>query len=310
MTQDTGGSATRPGDGPISNTGMLTALIAVSTWGLAGVVAKEITMGGVALGVYRFGIYGLGMTAVGWFTGARISWQALRHSMWGGIALAVDIALFFTAIKLTTVVNATIVTALQPVVVGVVAARMFGENISKRDVRFGAVAIVGVVVVALGSTGRPEWNLSGDLAAIGALLAWSAYFVANRLAQEKDVTARQYTLCTALYTSGLNIPVALLFGQSLAFPGRTDLWWLLGLAFGAGVLGHEMMNWSLRRIPMWLGSTFTLVVPVVASAAAWVFLDEPLNAVQIAAMAVVLASLGAIIAGQTKTMNKKRPLRP
>ena len=35
-----------------------------------------------------------------------------------------------------------------------------------------------------------------------------------------------------------------------------------------------MMNWSLTKVPLWLGSTLTLLIPVVSSIGAWVFLDE------------------------------------
>ena len=52
-----------------------------------------------------------------------------------------------------------------------------------------------------------------------------------------------------------------------------------------------------------------LLLPVVASAAAWMFLDEPLNGIQMAAMAVVLGALGLIFAGQSEVLNRRRPLR-
>ena len=176
----------------VDGLGLVAAAVAVSAWGLSGVVAKEIAMGAMAIGAYRFGIYGLTMLIVGFNTGARIDLAAMRASFWGGIALGADIALFFSAVKLTTIVNATIIGALQPVIVSVVANRVFGESITKRDIQLGGVAIVGVVVVALGSTGRPEWNLAGDLCAVGALFAWSAYFVANRLAKDSGASPRQY----------------------------------------------------------------------------------------------------------------------
>ena len=230
------------------------------------------------------------------------------HVLLPAIGVLGLVALFFTAVKLTTIVNATMIGALQPIVVSIVAHRVFGEHIAKRDIVLGMVALAGVAVVVMGSTGAPEWNLAGDLAAIGALAAWSAYFVTNRMAKDK-VNPRQFTIGTAFYTGLINIPIALAFGQSLANPSSQSWMWLLVLTFGSGVMGHELMNWSLRKIPLWLGSTFTLLVPVVASAAAWMFLDEPLNGIQMAAMAVVLGALGLIFAGQSEVLNRRRPLR-
>ena len=59
------------------------------------------------------------------------------------------------------------------------------------------------------------------------------------------------------------------------------------------------------RVPLWLGSTLTLLIPVVGSLTAWIFLDESLTGVQLAAMAVVLASLASIV----MTQRKPEPVR-
>ena len=59
-----------------------------------------------------------------------------------------------------------------------------------------------------------------------------------------------------------------------------------------------LMNWSLSRIPAWLGSTLTLAIPVTATVMAWVFLGEEVVALQFVGMAVVLVALGVIVLGQ------------
>ena len=55
------------------------------------------------------------------------------------------------------------------------------------------------------------------------------------------------------------------------------------------------MNWSLVRIPLWVGSIFTLFVPVVAAALAWIFLGESLNTLQVLSTVVVILALGSIL---------------
>lgn len=297
-----------PGDESINSLGVLAAAIAVSAWGLSGVIAKDIDMGGIAIGAYRFAMYGL---VVGGFMGLRgnpITLNVLKESMWGGIALGVDVALFFSAIKLTTVANATVIGALQPVVVGVVAAKFFGERIHLRDVALAAVALMGVFLVVLGATGSPEWSLAGDLLAAGALIAWSAYFIFSKRAKSR-ISSNEYTVGAALWTGAINVPLALAFGQSLAWPSLDSWIGLLLLAFGAGILGHSMMNWSIQQIPLWISSTFTLLIPVVSASAAWVFLDEPLTTLQVFAMGIVLIALGGIVTRQSGIGARPRPLR-
>ncbi len=89
--------------------------------------------------------------------------------------------------------------------------------------------------------------------------------------------------------------IALALGIPFTVPSRENILWLLLLAAIAGVIGHSLMNWSLVRIPLWVGSVFTLFVPVAAAALAWIFLGESLNALQVLSTLVVILSLGAIL---------------
>ncbi len=279
--------------------GLVGAALAVTAWGSAGVLIRHIDMGGLAIAVYRFWIYALALVVWLHFRGVPLTGRVMRHTAFGGVALGLDVALFFSAVKETTIVNATIIGALQPVLVGVVAWRFFGETLRRRDVALAALAIAAVVLVIAAGTERPEWNVSGDLLAVGALVAWSTYFIASK-ASRGVLTPGQFTMGTALWTAAVNTPLAVGFGQDLSWPDATSWAWLLLLAFGAGVVGHVLMNWSLVRIPLWLGSTFTLLIPVVAAGLAWLVLDQPLSLAQLAAMAVVVGALAALVRGQTR----------
>lgn len=274
--------------------GVGAAAIAVSAWGLSGVVAKEIDMGGIAVGAYRFTTYavivGLFMAA----RGQRLNAHVMRASMLGGLALGIDVAFFFSAVKLTTVANATVIGSTQPIVVAVVAWKLFGERIKRRDIVLAGVALAAVVVVVLGAGASPEWSLRGDLLAVGAVFAWAAYFVLSKQAKSK-ISPGEYTLGAAMWCGLSNFAFGAAIGHDLSWPSAESWIGLIVLAFGAGILGHAMMNWSIQQIPLWLSSTLTLLIPVVSAGAAWVFLDEALTRIQLGAMAVVLAALAGIV---------------
>ena len=276
------------------------AAVAVTVWGSSGVIAKHIELGGLALGAYRFTIYALIMLIVLAGRGTRLTARSMRHSFWGGVSLGADVALFFTAVKLTSIVNATVIGALQPVVVGIAAARFFGERIRPGDVVAAAVALAGVVMVVVESSSRGGSSLEGDLAAVGALFAWSGYFVFSRRSQSR-ISPTEYTAATAVYTGVINAGLAVAIGQDMSWPDGENLMWILVLAVGAGALGHSLMNWSLVRIPLWIGSTFTLLIPVVASLLAWLALDESLSLIQIVGMLVVVGALAVIVRNQSVT---------
>jgi len=278
--------------------GVGAGLVAVAAWGISGVVAKHIDMGGISISVYRFLLYGIVVTLYMAARGQPPSWHIMRHSFWGGVALAADVALFFSAVKATAVANATVIGSLQPVLLAVVARVVFGELIRRRDLLLGGVALIGAVGVVTGGPQGGEADITGDLLAVGALGAWSTYFVFSKRANG-IIGSNEFTVGVALWVGLLNIPVALVFGQSLAWPASADWVWLVGLAFGSGVAGHAAMNWSIQQIPLWLSSSLTLFIPVVSTSAAWMFLGEAVTVIQILSMIVVLVALTGVILGHT-----------
>lgn len=296
--------ATLPGAGVLTgrselSLGIAATTLAVTAWGASSVIAKIIDMGALALIAYRFLLYAIVVVAVLAARRTPITRAHMRHSVWGGVTLGIDAGLFFTAVKFTTVANATIINALQIIIVSAVSARLYGERMPRREIGYAALAMVGVAAVALESSNSDDWSLGGDLAAIGALFGWSAYFIATRHARKK-VDAQQYTACVAIYVGLMNLPLAAAFGQDLSWPSGESWMWLVVMAFGSGLLGHTAMNWSLRFVPLWLASTLTLLIPVVASGLAWVIFDEALSPLQMMAMALVVVALGMIVRNQSR----------
>ncbi len=285
--------------------GLLGAALAVTAWGSASVLVKAVDMGGLAVAVYRFLLHFVAIAAWMSLRGKPFTLVALRRSAFGGIALALDVAFFFTAIKETSVINATLIGALQPVLVGVVAARFFGERIRGRDALWSIVALAGVFAVVFTAADNDVSSLRGDLLAVAALISWSGYFIASKNSAGR-LTPTEFTAGAALWAGGLNLPLAVAFGQDLTIPGERDLVLILIITFVAGVFGHSLMNWSLVQIPLWVGSTFTLLIPVAASMIAWAWLDEPLSTAQIVGTMVVLGALAAIVIGQSAKGDRAR----
>ena len=63
----------------------------------------------------------------------------------------------------------------------------------------------------------------------------------------------------------------------------------------SGAFGHVLLNWAHPHVPLQIMSLLTLLVPVVATAGAVVFLDEPVDGLQWFGMAVVLAALARVV---------------
>ncbi len=292
-----------------TNLGLLGIGVAVMAWGASGAVIKAIDMDSLAVGFWRFLFYVVVLVGWMWCRGTPLDLHTLTASAAGGISLGLDVVFFFSAVKLTNVVNATTIGAMQPVIVAIVAARFFGERIRARDVVAALIAIVAVVVIVIESSGTPEWSVRGDLLAVGAVFAWSGYFIFSK--RSKGVlTSQQYTAGTGVWTALICLVAGFAFGQDMSPPTGDDWVLLLGLTLGAGILGHSIMNWSLVRIPLWIGSVLTLLIPVVGAVVAWVFLDEALSAVQIVAILIVVGALASIVSSQGSPEPVRAPQAP
>lgn len=283
-------TAQRPVAGVVAATG------GVVLWGCLVPLAKAAEdVNGIVLGFHRLWMGAAAVLVVLYATGGRLRRETLRTSLWGGALFGVDIIFFFSAIKLTTVANATIVGALQPALLLYVGARWFGERVTGSLVGLTIVAIGGAGLVAAGSASgsRGEWSLVGDLCALAALLSWSGYFIASKKARE-TLGSLEYLAAFLVIASVLVLPVALLAPGPFD-PGAEGWLVVFVVAILSGGLGHFLMNWAHPHIPLYLASLLTLAVPVMSTTVAVLVLDEAVNALQVVGMAVVLVAVGTVV---------------
>ena len=291
-----------------SNTkGVPAAAIAMVGWAASGVIAKGITeLGALAVVFWRMWIYAVIVLLFLKLRGTPLRRDSLRVSWRGGISLGADIMLFFSAVRLTTVANATVIGSCQPLIMLLIAGRLFGERPKRHHWFLALVAICGVAIVMFGSTGVQGWSPKGDLLAVAVVAAWTGYFVFSKQSS-RQIESSQYTGATALICALFATPFALASGQVFTMPSSNAWVWLVVLSIGPGFTSHMLMNWSLSRIPAWLGSTLTLAIPVTATVMAWIFLGEEVAALQFVGMAGVLVTLGVIVLSQSKTANNTSP---
>ena len=206
--------------------------------------------------------------------GTPLTFQSIKIAFWGGIALGLNVAFFFESLKRTTVVNATIIGSLQPVLISVYSYKVFKEKVTRRDVFIGVIALVATFGVVAGSSGTTEWDVTGDLFACANIIYLDCVLYFSKQTQDRVSPLGVHCKATGVITGILNFLIALVFSVALTVPSSRDIFWLFILATVAGLICHSLMNWSLVRIPLWVGSILTFFVPVVSSLLAWIFLEE------------------------------------
>ncbi|MBV8386480.1 MAG: DMT family transporter [Acidimicrobiia bacterium] len=264
-------------------------------WVAASVLAKAADrVDGLTLAFHRLWVGAVAMLVIFTVRGGRLRWRLLVAALPAGIAFAADIGLFFTAVKHTTVANATMISALQPALLLFVAGPLFGERVHVSDVWWTVVALVGVSVVVFGSSTTPSWSPFGDIMAVLCLFAWTAYFIFGKQGRAK-LDAVEFVTAMSLVAFVVIALVAVGTGHDLTVPDGGTWAVILALGLGTGGMGHFLINWAHGHAPLVLTSMLTLLIPVVAMASAAVFLGEDVVAAQIAGAVIVLGALGVLV---------------
>lgn len=261
--------------------------------GLGSVVAKAAEIEGPVLSFHRaWGACAL-YVAIFLLTGGRITRENLRIAAPGGLVFGVQLLLFFSAIRLTTVANATMIIALQPVVVLLFFSRRFGETVTRLAWVLSSIAILGVGLVVFGSVDSPSWSFAGDALAVGALISWTLYFVVSKRTRD-HLGAVEYQGISLIFSTLIILPLAFIFSGTL-HPGDGKWWWIPLMVATPGT-GHVLLNWAHARVQLGLVSQLTLLSPVVAvGLAALVLEGETVNAVQIVGMVIVVSALAGLV---------------
>ena len=169
---------------------------------------------------------------------------------------------------------------------------LFGERIGRWDFCWIALALGGVVAAVVGPGVTSHHEAVGDLLAVGAMLSWSAYWLASKHARAVS-DALEYTVGVTLVAALVMVPIVLLSSQSLSRVKATDWLWISLLAIVPGS-AHLIMNWAHPYVDASISSVIGLSNPIVAAVAALVILGQPLTAVQVAGGLVGLVAIAVV----------------
>jgi drug/metabolite transporter (DMT)-like permease len=278
--------------------GISVVLAAIVGFSLINIVVKISHASAVVFSFYRLWLGCAGMFVVSFLTHRRLTWATLKRTTPAGVLFGLNILLFFSALKRTSVADVLIIAALQPALTLLVAGRMFGERVEGWDIAWTLASVGGVVAVTLGSSGTPVWSLSGDLFAVGSLFAFTIYFLLSKRLRQ-SLSAIEYMTGVTLVAAVVVTPVAVLSSPSLGIRA-VDWLWLVVFVVGAQG-GHVMLAWAHEQVDVSVSSLLILAEPVVSAVAAFIVLDEPLKVLEIVGGLIVVASMLVVVWRATRS---------
>ncbi|MEM7324586.1 MAG: DMT family transporter [Actinomycetota bacterium] len=277
---------------------LMTLGLVILSWGAGPVVTKLVTVHPMVGTVLRFGLAVPLLYVLVRLRDGRLTMPIVRKTALPGIAFGINLIFVFAAVQEVTIAVLAVTIALQPALLLLVAGPMFDERPTAVHVAWTLVGVLGAAAVILGAGQEFRASPLGLAYCIAALLTFSVYFVLTRLARSTvDVDPVEWMAGINLWSlaAALSCAVFVVTGDELAEVDRTDVFWLLILAYVTGVFGHVLMSWVHGYIEAARSSLYIQSMHLVAVGLAWLVHDEPFTPVQMVGGVVVLLAVAAVL---------------
>jgi DME family drug/metabolite transporter len=294
--------------------GFIALVFASILWGTTGTAAHffPVDVSPLAIGAATMGVGGILLFAIS----ARASIRAIRDPAslrWlaiGAVGVFVYPLAFYSAMSLAGVAIGNVVTLGS----GPIFAAMFEWAFERRRpsaVWLGctALAIVGIILLALAGAGRPLSGVTAGGAARGVLLAlvagcaYALYAYASSRAISAGATARG--AIGGMFGIGaiLLVPVLLTTGAPL-LQSPLSVGLAAYLTLGPMVLAYLLFGIGVATLRSSTATTITLIEPLVATVLAVAVIGERLALV--GWIGLVLILLGVVVIGTARHPDKTR----
>jgi drug/metabolite transporter (DMT)-like permease len=228
---------------------------------------------------------------------AALDRRALALLGGAGLALSLHFATWISSLRLTSVASSVALVTTQPVWVALLSRALLRERIAPRVTGGIALAVAGGAAMAGGDLALGARALAGDALALAGAVAAALYFVAGRRVRSRLSLGAYVGVVYPAAALGL-LALALAAGTPLTGYGPRTWLALALLALVPQLVGHSLLNWSLR----WLSGTFVAVTilaePVMSTVLAIPVLGERPSAAQIAGGLVLLAGVVLAASGE------------
>ncbi len=199
--------------------------------------------------------------------------SGLRPSLLLGPLLGVHVLMFTWSVRLTPILNATILVNTTPVW-AVILGLLVGWGLpSSLSIAGSFIAIGGVSVIAAAQAAYSPGSLPGDVLAVLAAVVWAVYLMAGGSALRGGGAL---TFLPGIYGgASLTVLIIMIIAEGgWMHPGPSELAPLIGIALFPTALGHSLHFSSLGGLTPHRAATLALLEPVVATSLGFMIFGE------------------------------------
>jgi drug/metabolite transporter (DMT)-like permease len=258
--------------------------------GFAPIGMRLSEVGPMATGFWRFAFALPGLVFLAAMAPADRRPAKLGPLLGAGVCFGLDLTLWHAALVLTTVLNATMLSNMTPILAAAAGWLSLRERVTWGFVLGAGVALAGAALLTLSRAKSGDGALAGDLIALGSAVWYAAYLVILREAR-RGVDVRIAMLITTLASLVVAAIATVLLGEDW-FPKTAHGWLVLvGLGVVVHTAGQGLIAYGVGQLPIAISTALLWVQPVAAAALGWILFGEALGPLAIAGAALVLGGV-------------------
>ncbi len=210
-----------------------------------------------------------------------------------GIALATHFMTWIESLYLTTVAASTTLVSTYPIFT-LVMGRLIGERVGKRSIIGTLTAFLGIVLITVPEFYVNTKALIGDLLALAGAVSGAVYFLIGRFIRVKASLAT-YTVPVYSVSAVTTLIVGLIMHTKF-WPYPLYTWFYISMiVLGPMLLGHTLLNYSLRYSRAITVTTSTLGEPIGASLLALAIFHQVPQALTIVGIVITLLGIYMVV---------------
>ena len=223
--------------------------------------------------------------------------ENFKRTLIAGVLLGIHFALFFGAIKLTTIANATFLGTLAPLITFFIEKFILKRNHAPTLILGLGMAICGAIIIVGNRFDFSSNYTIGNLLAVAcSIFLGMAFIISENVRKEVGTISYSRTLFS-IATVTLFI-IAFLMGTSLTGFSSYEFGGLLLLGIIPTILGHGSMYYAIRYVSPTVVASTPMGEPVMASIMAWFLFQEVVGSATLIGGSITL--IGLILLVQNK----------
>ena len=221
---------------------------------------------------------------------ARLNRSAVRDAVIAGVFFAADLALFNSAVMMSSAANATLLGTNAPIFVALGAWLLYRDRPTRRFWMGFALSFAGMIaIVGTDVLRHPQLGV-GDAFAVGGAACYAGYLLYVRRSRQ-SIDALTFSAISGVAAAATLLGICLVIGTPLSGYTTQSWWALIGLALVTQVVGHLSVAYALGRLPVSRTSIALLGQAPLTAMLAVPLLGERLTTLQIVGGTLVLAGI-------------------